>query len=254
VESSGVPSISDEGILYATGKDNVLRVYKLDARPRTIPIARFYGPEPEGNYGMGNPPPSPWVGDDSRYHDINQDRVYAEIQEVIRSGQVGKNEPVYVAYMMEMIGFFIGHPQTSAVRPRVKPEQRVRLIRLLALVGSRETVPFLWNIFDKDNEPAVRRACADAIGVIGVDPTGRSFYSYNYLLTPNNPNYEPQLILAASSSIAMLCRFSGPPLSAEGIRLLRYFSNLPTLPNAVKTQIRNEIEGLFQEGLDRELH
>jgi outer membrane protein assembly factor BamB len=130
----------------------------------------------------------------------------------------------------------------------------VRLIRLLALVGSRETIPFLWNIFDKDNEPAVRRACADAIGVIGVDPTGRSFYSYNYLLTPNNPNYEPQLILAASSSIAMLCRFSGPPLSAEGIRLLRYFSNLPTLPNAVKAQIRNEIEGLFQEGLDRELH
>jgi outer membrane protein assembly factor BamB len=250
-ESSGVPSLSDEGILYVCGKDNILRVYKIDAKPRTIPHTRFYGPEPEGTYGMGSPPASPWEGDASRYSDINQDRVYEEIKAVIRSGQIGEKEPVYVAYMMEMIGFFIGNPQTSPVRPLVKPPQRVRLIELLAQVGSRETIPFLWNIFDKDPEPVVMRACADAIGVIGVDPTGRSFYSYNYALTPRNPNIDPQLVLAASSSIARLCRFSGPPLAPEGIRVMRYFSNLPTLPNNVKAQIQNEIEGLFKEGLDK---
>ena len=250
-ESSGVPSLSDEGFLYACGKDNMLRVYKIDAKPRTVPHNRFYGPEPEGTYGMGNPPPSPWVGDNSRYSDPNQDRVYEEMKAVIRSGQIGENEPVYVAYMMEMIGFFIGNPQTSSVRPLVKPPQRVRLLELLAQVGSRETIPFLWNIFDKDQEPVVMRACADAIGVVGVDPTGRSFYSYNYALTPRNPNIDPQLVLAASSSIARLCRFSGPPLAPEGIRVMRYFSNLPTLPNAVKAQLNNEIDGLFKEGLDK---
>jgi outer membrane protein assembly factor BamB len=250
-ECSGVPALSDEGLLYACGRDNILRVYKIDVRERTVPRNRFYGPEPEGSYGMGSPPPSPWMGDNSRYHDVSQDRVYEEMSAVIRSGQIGNNEPVYVAYMMEMIGFFIGQPQTSAVRPLVNPPQRVRLINLLALVGSRETIPFLWNIFDRDPEPAIRRACADAIGVIGVDPTGRSFYSYHYLLTPNNPNIDPQLVLAASSSIAMLCRFSGPPLAPEGIRVLRYFSNLPSVPNNVKAQIRNEVEGLFREGLDK---
>jgi outer membrane protein assembly factor BamB len=250
-ECSGVPSLSDEGILYACGRDNTLRVYKIDAKPRTIPMIKFYGPEPEGTYGMGNPPASPWAGDSSRYSDPNQDRVYEEMRAVIRSGQIGEKEPVYVAYMMEMIGFFIGNPQTSAVRPLVKPPQRVRLIELLAQVGSRETIPFLWNIFDKDSEPVVMRACADAIGVIGVDPTGRSFYSYNYALTPRNPNIDPQLVLAASSSIARLCRFSGPPLAPEGIRVMRYFSNLPTLPNTVKAQIHNEIDGLFKEGLDK---
>jgi len=250
-ESSGVPSFSDEGFLYACGKDNMLRVYKIDAKPRTIPHSKFYGPEPEGTYGMGNPPPSPWVGDSSRYSDPNQDKVYEEMKAVIRSGQIGENEPVYVAYMMEMIGFFIGSPQTSPVRPLVKPPQRVRLIELLAQVGSRETIPFFWNIFDKDPEPVVMRACADAIGVVGVDPTGRSFYSYNYALTPRNPNIDPQLVLAASSSIAKLCRFSGPPLAPEGIRVMRYFSNLPTLPNTVKAQLNNEIDGLFKEGLDK---
>jgi outer membrane protein assembly factor BamB len=251
VECSGVPALSDEGLLYACGKDNVLRVYKIDVKERTIPRHRFYGIEPEGDYGMGNPPPSPWTGQSSRYHDIEQDRAYGEISAAIKSGQIGLNEPVYVAYMMEMIGFFIGDPHYSPVRPSVKPEQRIRLINLLALVGSRETIPFLWNIFDRDPEPSIRRACADAIGVIGVDPTGRSFYSYHYLLTPNNPNIDPQLVLAASSSIARLCRFSGPPLAPEGIRVLRYFTNLQSLPNRVKEQIRSELDGLFKEGLDK---
>jgi len=250
-ECSGVPGFSDEGLLYACGKDNVLRVYKVDAKPRTVVQSKFYGPEPEGTYGMGDPPPSPWVGDSSRYSDINQDRVFEEFEAVIKSGQIGKNEPVYVAYMMEMIGFFLNNPHYSPVRPAVKPPQRIRLINLLAQVGSRETIPFLWNIFDKDPEPAVRRACADAIGVIGVDPTGRSFQSYNFLLAPNNPSVDPQLVLAASSSIARLCRFSGPPLAPEGIKVLRYFSNLPTVPNVVKAQIRAELDGLYKEGLDK---
>jgi outer membrane protein assembly factor BamB len=200
---------------------------------------------------MGSPPPSPWYGDAARYNSTNQERVFAQIQAAIRSGQIGKNEPVYVAYIMEMVGFFIGNPQYSQARPLVRPEERVRLLELLALVGSRETIPFLWNIFDRDPEPAVRRACADAIGVIGVDPTGRSFYSYNFLLSPNNPNMDPQLVLAASSSIARLCRFSGPPLALEGIRVMRHFAILPTLPNSVRAQIQNELDGLFREGLDQ---
>jgi len=251
VECSGVPALSDEGLLYACGRDNVLRVYKIDSRPRTIPQNRYYGPEPEGSYGMGNPPPSPWTGQNNRYQDPEQDRVFEEISAAIRSGQIGVNEPIYVAYIMEMVGFFLGNPHTSPVRPLVKPPQRVRLINLLALVGSRETIPFLWNIFDRDPEPAIRSACAEAIGRIGVDPTGRSFHSYNFLLSPNNPNVDPQLVLAASSSIASLCRFSGPPLAPEGIRILRYFSNLPSIPNRVKEQIRAELDGLYRDGLDQ---
>ncbi|MCL2209100.1 MAG: PQQ-like beta-propeller repeat protein [Treponema sp.] len=254
VECSGVPGFSDEGILYACGNDNVLRVFKIDSKPRTVLQSKYYGPEPEGRYGMDNPPHSPWYDDSSRYTEDNQNNAYRQIEAAIKSGQLGKNEPVYVAYIMEMVGFFIGSPQTSAVRPLVRPEQRIRLINLLALIGSRETISFLWHIFDRDPEPSIRRACADAIGVIGVDPTGRSFYSYNYLLTPNNPNIDPQLVLAASSSIANICRFSGPPLANEGIRILRYFTNLPSVPNVVKAQIRAELDGLFNDGLDQPLY
>lgn len=250
IEFSGIPAISDEGLLYAAGTDNILRVYRIDARPRTIPISRFFGPEPEGTYGMGNPPPSPWSTDHARFNIQNQNMMYERIRNSIQSGQIGRNEPLYVAYLMEMIGSF-NHPQFSTVRPAVTPPNRVRLIRLLAQIGSRETVPFLWDVFDNDREPSVRRACADAIGIIGIDPTGRSLVSFFFLLSPNNPNIDPQLVLAATTSIARLSRFAGPPLSQEGMRVLRAFTNLTSLPHSVRAQIRNEIDALFHEGLDR---
>jgi outer membrane protein assembly factor BamB len=251
IESSTVPALSDEGLLYACGTDNVLRVYKIETRPRTIPQNRFYGPEPEGTYGMGNPPPSPWSTDGHRFDNNEQSRMYELIKAAINSGNIGTNEPVYVAYIMEMVSHFIGRAQPTSSQHFVMPLQRVRLINLLAQIGSRETIPFLWNIFDRDLEPAVRRACADAIGTIGVDPTGRSFYSYHFLLAPNNPHNDPQLVLAAASSIARLCRFAGPPLAPEGLRVLRFFTLQTTLPNFVRAQIRNEVDALFREGLDR---
>jgi len=250
-EASSVPGFSDEGLLYTCGKDKVLYTYKLDSKPRNVPRSRYYGPDPEGTYGMGNPPPSPWSTDNHRYDDDQQALMYSTIEKAINSGQLGEAEPVYVAYLMEMIGFFLNDPHYSQVRPAVKPPQRVDLIRLLGKVGSRETIPFLWNIFDKDPEPSVKTACAEAIGKIGVDPKGSTFASYNFLLAANNPNRDPQLLMSATSSVAALARFSGPPLSGEGILLLRYFSNLPWAPNSIKAQIKNELDALYREGLDR---
>ena len=249
-EASSIPSFSDEGLLYVCGKDKSLRAYKVEYKTRIVARSRFYGPDPEGTYGMGNPPPSPWSTDNARFQDDMQNRMYETIQKGINSGQLGENEPAYVGYLMEMIGFFLNDPHYSKVRPAVKPPERVKLIRLLGKVGSRETIPFLWNIFDKDQEPSIKSACAEAIGMIGVDPKGYTFASYNFLLAANNPNRDPQLLMSATSSIAALCRFSGPPLSGEGILLLRYFSNLTWAPNNVKAQIKSELDALYREGLD----
>ena len=250
-EASSAPGISDEGILYACSKDKSLCAYKLDNKPRTIQRTKYYGYKPEGSYGMGNPPPSPWASDDRRFADDEQKRMNDLIEKAINSGQIGEDEPQYVAYLMEMIGFFLNDPHYSRVRPKVKPIQRIAFIRLLGKVGSRETVPFLWKIFDKDEEPSVKAACAEAIGKIGVDPEGNTFVSYNFLLAANNPNRDPQLLMSATSSVAALCRFSGPPLSADGILLLRYFSTLTWAPNNIKNQIKSEIDALYKEGIDK---
>ena len=173
------------------------------------------------------------------------------IERAISSGQLGESEPAYVGYLHEMIGFFLNDPHYSRVRPAVMPTRRVAYLRLLGRVGSRETVPFLWNIFDRDQEPAVKAACAEAIGSIGVDPNGSTFESFNFLLAANNPNRDPQLLMSATASIAALCRFSGPPLSGQGILLLRFFSNLTWAPVSIRNQIRNELQALYREGLDQ---
>jgi hypothetical protein len=249
-EANAVPGFSDEGMLYAGSRDQHLLAYKLDARPRTVPRSKYYGPEPEGDYGMGNPPASPWSTDTQRFHDEQQNIMLARIESAINSGQLGEREPIYVAYLMEMIVSSFNNPHHSRARPLVNPTRRVALIRLLGRVGSRETIPFLWHVFDRDAEPSVKAACAEAIGDIGVDPTGRTFLSYNFFLAANNPNRDPQLLMSAISSTAALSRFSGPPLSGEGILLLRRLSNLTWVPPIIRNQIRNELEGLFMEGLD----
>ena len=250
-EAISVPGLSDEGLLYVIGRDQLLRTYKIDARPRTTPRSRFYGHAPEGSYGMGNPPPSPWSTDRWRFDPREQVSMLTRIEAAINSGQIAEREPVYKAYLMEMVGFFLNDPHYSRVRPNVMPEMHIEFIRLLGRIGSRETVPFLWNIFDRYHDPTVRAACAEAIGNIGVDPYGNTFFSFNFLLAANNPHRDPTLLMAATRSIAALSRFSGPPLSGEGIILLRLLSHLTWAPNNIRTQIRLELEGLFREGLDQ---
>ena len=247
-EANAVPALSEEGILYVADRNQNLRAYMLDSRQRTVARTRYYGFPPEGSYGMGNPPPSPWSTDRARFNPIEQDYMVRRIEAAINSGQIGEREPAYVAYLMEMIGFFLNDPHFSRARPLVDPIRHIEFIMLLGRVGSRETVPFLWNIFDRYHEPSVRAASAEAIGRIGVDPYGNTFHSFNFFLAPNNPHRDPQLLLSATASIAALSRFSGPPLSTDGIRLLQRFANLSWVPRALQNQIRAEIDALFREG------
>ena len=250
-EANSVPALSDEGLLYVGGTDRLIRNYKIDSKPRTVARSRYYGPEPEGNYGMGNPPPSPWFTDNWRFNEEEQDRMFNLIERAIESGQLGEREPVYVAYLMEMIGFFLNDPHYSRARPAVRPPRHIDFIRLLGMVGSRETIPFLYTIFDRYHDPTVKAGCAEAIGRIGVDPYGNAFESYRFLLAANNPHRDPTLLMAATLSIAALSRFSGPPLSGDGIVLLRFFSNLPWPSNNIKSQIQMELDALRREGLDQ---
>jgi len=252
-EASSVPAFSDEGLLYVCGKDKFFHTYKLDSKQRNVIRSKYYGPEPEGTYGMGNPPPSPWFDDGRRFQDDQLAYMYNRIEKAIDSGQIGEAEPAYTGYLIEMIGFFLNDPHYSKVRPLLKPQSHIALIQLLGRIGSRETITFLYTIFDRYHEPTVKAACAEAIGKIGVDPYGNTFESYNYLLAANNPNRDPYLIMSATRSIANLCRFSGPPLSGEGIVLLRFFSNFSWLPNNVKAQIRTELDSLYREGLDKRI-
>jgi outer membrane protein assembly factor BamB len=250
-EASAVPALSDEGLLYVCGNDRFLRVYKVENHVRNIPRS-MYGPDPEGSYGLGNPPPSPWVNNPERFAERELDAMYEQIDGAVKNGQVGENETAYVAYLMEMTGGILNTPNYSPVRPPIKVPQRIELIRLLARMGSRETIPFLANLFYRDPEPSIKAACCEAIGRIGVDPKGDAIQAYSVLLSPDNANLDPMTLIAAASSAAALARFSGPPLAQAGIRLLMAFGHMD-FPPVVKRQAQRELDALRREGLDKPL-
>jgi outer membrane protein assembly factor BamB len=249
-ETSAIPVLSAEGLVYACGKDQVLRTYKIDNQVRKIPRS-MYGPEPEGTYGLGNPPPSPWTRDSSRYDESIMAAVYAEIDRATSTGQVGENEPLYVAYLMDQIGYFLNTPNASLVRAPIKVPQRIELLRLLARMGSRETIKFLVTIYNRDPEPSIKAACCEAIGKIGVDPKGEAINAYFFLLSRDNANRDSQTLLSASDSIAALCRFSGPPLAGDGILLLTQIARFPDFRSDVKKRAQDQLNALRQEGLDK---
>ena len=249
-ETSAVPVLSSEGLIYACGRDGILRTYKVDDKIRNIPRT-MYGPNPEGNYGLGNPPPSPWANIEGRFNEYFIKDMYNEIEKATGSGQVGQNEPYYVAYLMEMIGFFLTNHTASLVRAPIKVPERIDFIRLLARMGSRETIGFLVNIYNKDPEPSIKAACCEAIGKIGVDPKGEAISAYMFLLSRDNANRDSQTLLSASDSIAALCRFSGPPLAQDGILLLTQIARYPDFRSDVKARAQAQLNALRQEGLDR---
>jgi outer membrane protein assembly factor BamB len=246
---TAIPALSDEGLLYACGKDQNLHTYKVENRARDIPRS-LYGPDPEGSYGLGNPPPSPWAEFPHRFEEGELAAMYELIDSAAKNGRVGENETAYVAYLMEMTGGILNTPKYSPVRPPIHITRRIELIRLLARMGSRETIPFLANLFYRDPEPSIKAACAEAIGRIGVDPKGDAIRAYSVFLSPDNANRDPMTLIAATASAAALARFSGPPLALAGIRLLMAFGHMD-FPPVVKRQAQQELDALRREGLDK---
>ncbi|MDR2210395.1 MAG: PQQ-binding-like beta-propeller repeat protein [Spirochaetaceae bacterium] len=242
--AAAIPSFSDEGYLYSGGSDRILHAYWIEGRKRNVPQS-IYGPTPEGSYNLGNPPPSSWarVGD-GRFDPVIVRTMHDEIEAAIKAGQVGQAETDYVAYLMEMAGISLS-PNYSPVRPQVQINDRVECIRLLGYLGSRETIPFLSKLFTNDREPIIKSACCESIGRIGVDPTGDAIRAFTYLLAPDNAAMDPSVLMAAATATKDLCRFSGPPLSDTGIRLLRSFT-ATDFPVPVKRHATKELESLFR--------
>jgi outer membrane protein assembly factor BamB len=253
-EASTLPSLSDEGYLYSCDKSGRLCMFQADNYPRDVPHSKYYGPDPEGDYGLGDPPLPAWVrsGGDEYSVDMQEDML-RRITDAVKNGNIGQSEPEYVAYMMAMIGYFRGHPNLSLVRAPVKVPMRVQFLHLLGYMGSRETIPFLADIYNKDPEPAIKAACCEAIGRIGVDPKGDAVQAYTFLLSRDNANRDSQTLLSATDSITALCRFSGPPLASDGVALLTAIATYPDFRPDVRKHAQEQLNGLRKEGLDKKL-
>jgi len=225
--TAAIPAFGDDGVLYSGGRDWILYAYKVEDRPAPQ-RNQLYGRDPEGSYGMGRPNPAfnpafPYFSNEIR-------NKLEQIGNAVTAGNVGSNEPEWTSFLLT-----IAASQENLM-------WRLAAINLLGKLGSRETIPWLLNIYNRDNVTMIRTAAITAIGDIGVDPDGTALQTFLYSIVQGGMRDE-QILVAIASATGALCRFSGPPLSETGIRIL----NLLTagyLPPAVRRRASAEISSL----------
>ncbi|MDR2103206.1 MAG: PQQ-binding-like beta-propeller repeat protein [Treponema sp.] len=242
--AAAIPALSDEGLLYSGGNDWILYAYQVENRTRPQKQS-LYGSAPEGSYGTGNPPPSPWAGYHFRFESRELDRQLGRIAQAIREGRVGEDELAFTACLMEIAGSGLSPSRTSPPPPFAYILHRIEAVRLLSYMGSRETIPFLANLFVREREPLIKAAAAEAIGRIGIDPEGTAFRAFATVISPAVSRENEQVLTAVGAAIGALCRFSGPPLSDSGIKFLAILAG-EQQPRTVRRRARQEIEKLWR--------
>jgi outer membrane protein assembly factor BamB len=238
--AAAVPAFGDDGVLYSGGNDWILYAYRLEDRVRQQRQS-MYGPAPLGSYGTGNPPPSPWADYYFRFNEDEMDAQFRHIEEAIAAHRIGEDELDFTAYLMEVAGS--GGSGAARTQPPVQVNYRVRALQILALLGSRETIPFLTALFNRENEPLIKTAAAAAIGRIGIDPEGIALQAFTAAIFPSGSLRDEQTLTAIASATGALCRFSGPPLSDRGVKILSLLTGSGQ-PKPVQQQARRELATL----------
>ncbi|MCL2373740.1 MAG: PQQ-binding-like beta-propeller repeat protein [Treponema sp.] len=247
--AAGIPSFGDDGILYSGGADWILYAYRLEDHIRAQQRL-LYGMMPEGSYGTGNPGQSSLSDYFFRFEERAIEARFGEIRRAVGTGSVGSREKEYKAWLMETAGSLLPFNSLPQIFPPRRPasqlpdiRHRIEAARLLGHIGSRETIPFLTHLFNHDPDALVRAAAAQAIGRIGVDPDGIALGAFSRAISPPSPIRDESVLTAVAEAIGALCRFSGPPLSAAGIRLLAILAGYYDMPR-VQRQALAEIRSL----------
>jgi len=225
---AAVPAFGGDGVLYVGGRDWILYAYKIEDR---ILSGRenLYGPEPDGIYGTGSPhvsflPELP----------LSEAAIRMGLEEAasaINYGKVGADELEWVSFLMVV----------SASRYNI--QYRISALQLLGKIGSQETIPWLTNFFRRESEPLLKASAAYAIGAIGVDPQGIAIRAFLDFVSPVGRIRDERVLEAVASATGDLCRFSGPPLSQTGVRILSLLST-DSHPRSVSNRAKRELESL----------
>ena len=226
--TAAIPAFGTDGILYVGRSNWILYAYKIEDRILSERLSA-YGFVPAGSYGMGSPNLS------FRAHfPVTDSELNFRLEQIawgISAGMVGTNEPVWKSILM------------TIASGRSNIQNRIRALQLIGQIGSLETIPWLVNFFRNEAEPAVSAAAIYAIGNIGVDPQGIALQAFLFYLSGGSGIREEQVLSAIASATGALCRFSGPPLSVSGIRVLSMLTSR-NQPRNVSDLARRELASL----------
>ncbi|MDR0476086.1 MAG: PQQ-binding-like beta-propeller repeat protein [Treponema sp.] len=237
------PAFSDEGVLYSGGTDWILYAYRPEERVKARKRV-LYGPAPEGNYGTGLYQPESASGL-SAYNEYDLSRTLAHIREVLKSGETGEQEQEFASRLRSIAGSGINLPRPSLGRNEAPVffTYRCEAVQLLSYMGSRETVPFLADLFTRDQDLFVKAAAAEALGRIGVDPEGLALSAFTRAIFPPVREHDERILVSVASAAGALCRFSGPPLGEAAVRILVFLAGADK-PSSARRKAETELRTL----------
>jgi outer membrane protein assembly factor BamB len=237
--SATTPVLNGKGVMYSCGNDWILYAYRVENVPALFSDKEIYSFGAGGYYGLGEEPSKPEFPQGFEFL-LNM----AEAR--IRAGNLGEMEPAYTKLLLSISGWEnMSGQQNSFENIRL----RVRSLRLLGIIGSRETIPLLVRFFRREQNLIVKGAAAEAIGAIGVDPEGRALDAFAEILP--GTYLEERLLVSIAASTGKLCRFSGPPLSLRGIPLLVSLTD-PSQPGSVRRRAERELAATIQLTIEAE--
>ncbi|MDR3275760.1 MAG: HEAT repeat domain-containing protein [Treponema sp.] len=228
--SSALPALGEDGLLYSGGEDWILYAYQVESGPGPDSAGDLVGknaPASGGSYGLGSIPPGIRPGASEAPDRLNS------IWEDIRLGRTGDREEDHAAWLIALARDAPGTPATS----------RAEAARLLGYLGSWEYIPFLAELYFKDDDSLVKIAAAEALGRIGADPGGIVLRSFSNLIQPPLSYRNEQVLMATAAATGAICRFSGPLLSGPAAQILIALCARDR-PAAVRARAQAELDTL----------
>jgi len=222
--TAAIPAFGNDGVLYSGGKDWILYAYKIEDQILKEKTSLF-GPLPEGSYGTGYP-----HSDSIKVFPLNEYELKFKLEQIktgINTGNIGANEIAWVSTLM------------TIAAGDYHIQNKVNALQMLGKLGSQETISWLTTFFRKEIEPTVKSAAAKAIGEIGVDHEGTAIQTFLFLINAGSLRDE-QVLFAVVQATGALCRFSGPPLSETGIKILNLLA-ARNQPPIVRRQAEKEL-------------
>jgi outer membrane protein assembly factor BamB len=220
--AASIPAIGDDGILYSGGKDWILYAYKIEDTfvQRRVLYTSIQGSYTDGKLQIYTSYP---------FTDYEVKTQIDRIKTSVNSGMVANNECEWLSFLM------------TIASGKYAIQFRTEALQLLGRIGSREIISWLVNLFRRENDSSVKAAIALSIGNIGVDPEAEAVSAF--LETVSYSNGNEQIFMAIASATASLCKFSGPPLSETGVKILTLLGTYSHFPLTRRLALR-ELEAM----------
>ncbi len=218
--ASGTPAVSPAGLAFSSGSDWVLAAYRFEKPlgPPRLPALPPYPALPDVASRL-------LLFDPFAADPEDQLRRLADIENSLRSGTIGEDEPEAAAYCAAVATRALDRDLSQEERRwGANPLPRSRACYLLGSLGSPAYREPLFRAVESDADPSVRASACEALALLGVDPDGSSMSSF---LSAAARPVDERTAFAIVAAIEGMSLRSGSAPSGDGLRALVRLATLP---------------------------